>query len=74
MARFRAIIRGNRGEASRLGSQDSGIRAYINGWNIGVHVYIFVNDEGKDEIRVWKTGGSNRKSADELIASFGEQS
>lgn len=33
MARFRATIRGQRGQASRLGSAASGIVANINGWN-----------------------------------------
>jgi len=68
MARFRATIEGSRGMASRLGTESSGMVATINGWNVGVYVNIFVNEDGKDEIRVYKTGGSNARGPQDRIA------
>ncbi len=58
MAQYRAIIKGNRGEASRLGSKSSGLEARVNGWNVGVYVDI-QHIEGKDRVFVYSTGGSN---------------
>lgn len=71
MARFRAVIKGNRGAASRLGTKSSGIRADVNGWNVGVCVIASVDSRGNDVIRVYRTGGSNG-TRDELIATIGE--
>ena len=58
MAQFRATIQGCRGEASRLGGKESGIRASVNGWRGGVSVEAIVNPNGNDEFRVYATGGS----------------
>ena len=49
MAQYRAIIKGNRGEASRLGSKSSGLEARVNGWDLGVYVEV-QHIEGKDRI------------------------
>ena len=57
MARFRATIKGQRGEASRLGSSKSGIRADVNGWHLGVRVWGEVVG-GHDVFHVYKTAGS----------------
>lgn len=38
MAHFISFIKGCRGEASRLGSKDSGIRASARGWNCGMRI------------------------------------
>ena len=73
MAQFRATIHGNRGEASRLGTKSSGIRATVNGWNIGLSVEIYVNDAGKDEIQVYQTGGSNGCKPSKQIAVITEE-
>lgn len=58
MAHFRATIKGQKGEASRLGSKSSGIVAEINGWDRGIRVYAEFKD-GKDHFVVVSTGGSN---------------
>lgn len=58
MAQFRATIKGQRGEASRLGSKQSGIVAEVNGWNKGIKIYASHRD-GKDVFEVYLTGGSN---------------
>ena len=36
MAHFRAVIKGQRGEASRLGSKTSGIRARVQSWGYDI--------------------------------------
>jgi hypothetical protein len=69
MAQYRAIIKGNRGEASRLGSKSSGLEARVNGWNVGVYVDI-QHIEGKDRVFVYSTGGSNTPYKDKPIATI----
>ena len=60
MAHFRATIQGNHGEASRLGSKSSGIKATVNGWDIGTSIYAEHSELlQSDLIRVHFTGGSN---------------
>jgi hypothetical protein len=68
MARFRAVIQGSHGKASRLGGATTGITGHINGWNVGVTVHGQVNDNGDDVFKVYATGGSNDRGADRLIA------
>ncbi len=73
MAHFIGYIKGQRGEASRLGSKKSGLDATANGWHIGARICLRHNDEtGKDELTVYKTGGSNGASESEKIAEFSE--
>ena len=58
MARFYADIQGNRGEATRMGTKNSGISGHIRGWSIGVRTDIQYDEEtGKDMVRVYRTGG-----------------
>lgn len=68
MARFRATIRGGRGEASRLGNAQSGIKAHVNGWNVGVSVEAEAVAGNADMFYVYATGGSNGSKSD-LIAA-----
>jgi hypothetical protein len=58
MAHYRAVIHGSRGEASRLGTKKSGIKAIVNAWDIGVTVEARY-ENGANIFRVYKTGGSN---------------
>jgi len=59
MAQFYAEIQGNRGMASRMGTKTSGMWAHIRGWNVGVKVECYHDDNGKDVIYVSATNGSN---------------
>lgn len=59
MARFRGTIQGQRGEASRIGNEHSGLTVTCNGWDIGVKCLAFVNEAGQDAIEVYITSGSN---------------
>ena len=70
MARFYASIQGDRGEATRMGTPNSGIQAHIRGWHVGVKVYVDVDEYGDDVVSVYRTGGSNNPQAGERIAHF----
>lgn len=69
MAQFRAVIQGNRGKASRLGTKSTGMYANVNGWNLGIQVDASHID-GKDVFTVYKTGGSNAGYSREKIATI----
>ena len=71
MAQFRAVIQGQRGAASRLGSKNSGIDARINGWTTGVRVEAD-HENGKDVFRVFRTAGSSGRWESTLIATIVE--
>jgi hypothetical protein len=70
MAHFYADIQGNRGMATRMGTPNSGINGHIRGWNIGVKVVGWVDENGKDCFQVHKTGGSTGKGQMEVIATI----
>ena len=71
MAHFYAEIKGNRGEASRMGSKESGIRGHIRGWNVGVEVSCYHDERtGKDVCYVYLTGGSNGSSSPKFLGAF----
>lgn len=70
MSRFYATIRGKaKTQATREGSEKSGIGGHIRGWDVGIDVEGFVNSEGQDVFKVWLTGGSN---APVFIKEIGE--
>lgn len=66
MARFLAAIEGSRGEATRLGTPRSGIRAQAQGWSVGVKAYGHAYGD-VDEFTIYATGGSNGGHSDTLI-------
>jgi hypothetical protein len=71
MSRFYASIQGNRGRATRQGTEKSGIEGHIRGWNIGAYVALHVNTEtGEDEVSIHITGGSNDPSSLKRIGIF----
>jgi len=71
MSHFYGNIQGDRGEATRGGSKDSGIAGHIRGWRTGAKIECYHDDEsGKDIVRVYKTGGSGGGNR-ELIAEWG---
>lgn len=71
MARFYGSIRGNRGEATRMGSAKSGFFGSINGWNVGASVSLS-DDKGKDCVSVRITSGSNGRFSSIQLATFTE--
>lgn len=71
MSHFYGDIQGNRGEATRGGSKDSGVDGHIRGWHTGARVECFYDeDSGKDMVRVYRTSGSSGHS-NELVAEWG---
>ena len=72
MSQFYASIQGNRGEATRCGSKNSGIEGHIRGWSIGARVKGYTDSQGRDHIIVIKTGGSNGHSPEVQIAHLTE--
>lgn len=69
MAQFRAVIRGQRGEASRLGSKSSGMVAHVDGWHTGATVRISHVD-GQDLVSVYRTAGSAGNGSETLVAQW----
>lgn len=51
MAHFRGTIRGQRGEASRLGNRSSGLNVGAASYQGAVEVYLYVHD-GRDFARI----------------------
>lgn len=72
MAHFYADIRGgNRNSiCTKTATKQSGMSAHIRSWKIGVKIAMS-NVDGRDIVRVYKTGGSNDASG-VLIAEFSE--
>lgn len=63
MAEFIGYLEGSRGEASRLGSSSSGIRAQAQTWNEGVTVLGSVTrDAHHVDFELVANGGSNNNS------------
>ena len=69
MAQFYASIQGNRGQATRMGTKNSGIQGHIRGWDVGVAVECSVDKGGHDVCYVYTTGGSNGVGSRIMIAS-----
>jgi len=60
MAHFIGYVQGNRGEASRTGSKDSGMTAIARGWNLGAVVWMgHDDDKNLDFIDITIDSGSN---------------
>lgn len=68
MARYRGTVKGNRGEASRLGTKASGLLCRADGWGIGAAVTIAYNDEtAQDEVFVYITKGSSSNNTSGFV-------
>lgn len=60
----------NKRETTLAGSKKHGLFAHIRGWNIGVEINCVFNEiTNRDEITIYKTGGSNN-SASKLITTL----
>lgn len=67
MARFWGSLKGRKGEATRLGDSNSGLKAQINGWDLGIEVQVEAEDD-KDVFEIWITSGSRRQRAAMFLA------
>lgn len=61
MSHFYGILQGNRGEATRCGSKDSGMETYCASWDGAVRCMAYVDEEtGQDFVRVELTQWQGR--------------
>lgn len=69
MSHFYGTLQGNRGEATRCGSADSGITTYAAGWRGAIRVEVYRDNDGIDRYHVslqpWHGSGGSCK----LLAS-----
>lgn len=70
MAQFYAAIQGNRGEATRMGTKQSGLWAHIRGWHIGCRAEMSHGSDGHDYITIFLTGGSNNPGNAQCLGRF----
>ena len=68
MAHFYGQLQGSRGEATRCGNKNEGIRGHIRGWDVGVRVEGYYDDELGDFFNVYVTSGSNGGRSDKHMA------
>ncbi len=77
MAHFYGSIQGARGEATRLGSKDSGLITVAASWQGAVQVTLYHRD-GVDHARVWLTPwygeGVSQELYDGPVAGKGDAS
>jgi len=60
MAHFRATIKGQRGEASRLGSKSQGMRVTVRGWRAGLTITARHDEAtGEDVFNIASDGGTD---------------
>ncbi len=74
MAHFYGGVTGkSRTEATRLGTKNSGLKVFANGWHIGLTAHITHNGvTGKDEITVYITDGSGGGGEHKCLGTFVE--
>ncbi len=72
MARFIGTLKGNRGGTSRLGHATTGLRATVEGWNLGVEVEAKVIN-GEDVFYIYKTEGSTSGSKALIVTIGGKE-
>jgi hypothetical protein len=69
VARYRGLVRGSRGEASRLGSSE--LFTSTDAWDIGIEAEALpVRDGEGDSITITLTGGSNQSAQKMLLGTF----
>ncbi|VVB53332.1 Uncharacterised protein [uncultured archaeon] len=69
MAQFYGSMQGNRGQATRMGTKQSGLSGHVRGWNLGARVEAH-EVAGQDIIEVAVTGGSNNPGTLANLGSF----
>lgn len=70
MAHFYGSMQGSRGEATRMGTKNSGITAHIRGWDIGANVDVRTDSNGNDVVTVFLTHGSNNPRHAQCLGMF----
>ena len=70
MAQFKAEIKGGRGSVSRLGHKTTGITSHTCGWESGVRVEGYYDEDLGDIFLVWQTSGSGLKGRSTLLGKL----
>ena len=71
MGQFYASIQGNRGQATRQGTKNSGLEGHVRGWSIGARVIMgYDKDKQEDVCSVYLTSGSSYGRSDKLIGQY----
>lgn len=72
MASFMGGVQGNRGEATRLGSKDSGCDSWVKSWQTRASIEIRESEKGQDiiGISIKKIGDNNLKFLDIDFKAF----
>lgn len=71
MGHFYGGVHGNRGEATRLGTKNSGLKAFANGWDIGVDVKLrYDKEKDEDVVYVTLTSGSAGNASSKSLGRF----
>ena len=70
MAQFRAEIKGGKGSVSRLGHKTTGISSHTCGWESGIRVEGYHDDDLGDIFLVWQTSGSGFKGKSVLLGKL----
>jgi len=74
MAHFYGDLQGSRGQATRLGTKQSGITGHLRGWNVGAKVDVSYNESTQeDEVRICLTSGSNNNQPSIFLGKFTKQ-
>lgn len=69
MAHFYGVVQGNRGEATRTGSKNSGMYAEAKGWDLGGAVSTIYSPELSTDVITFCTTRDNGRTSS-LVASF----
>ena len=70
MAQFRAECKGGGNTVSRLGHKTTGISCQANGWDAGIRVEGYHDEDLGDIFLVYQTSGSRFKTASVLLGKL----
>lgn len=71
MSQYYGSMQGDRGEVTRRGTKNSGLRGHIRGWYLGANVEMHWNEEEqRDELYIYITGGSNHPSSYDMVSKY----
>lgn len=68
MSRFYGNLQGDKGEATRCGHKT--ITSHVRGWDFGVRVTGYINNDGEDCFDIVLTSGSNGDGENKFLGNF----
>lgn len=73
MAKLYGSLQGCRGEATKTGSQASGIRASVQSWNGSLICYMDLNQNGEPTITLKTSAGSSNYGSETIFTGTLEE-